>query len=54
MRGLNYASLLSFPEYKLLTFFDLLFVFTYLGKASLNMVADHPSDSFPLRSPCHK
>lgn len=46
MGGLNYAILLSFSEYKLLTLFDLIFVFTYLGKANLNMLVGCPSDFF--------
>lgn len=48
------AILLSSSEYKLLTLFDLILVFTYLGKANLNKVADHPSDFFSLRISCHK
>lgn len=54
MGRLNYAILLSFSEYKLLTLFGLIFVFTYLGEANLNVVADCPSDFFSPRISCHE
>lgn len=54
MGSLNNAILLSFSEYKLLTLFGLIFVFTDLGKANLNEVADCPPDFFSPRISCHE
>lgn len=44
--GLNYAALVSFSAYKLLTLFDLPFVCTHLGKVGFSKEAES-SDACP-------